>query len=244
MHNGYMTQTLKITKDRKTANLVTPNGKQASIANAFSLPAGREYACPDATDYCEVICYAGKLEKIFKGFRANVMHNFEALQNLSVDDMVALISESVTAFERTCDRRNAPKLFRIHADGDFFSTEYAQAWSIVIAKFTNVQFWVYTRVAYAAVMLHKANHDNLALYFSSDPKNIAIATMLKRVYGILIAHVDETFEQGKSAIEWRAVKCPENSGALPLISEKGSACFVCGLCINGRNDVLFSRTKR
>ncbi len=30
-------------KDRKVANAVTPNGKQASIANTFGLPAGKNY---------------------------------------------------------------------------------------------------------------------------------------------------------------------------------------------------------
>jgi hypothetical protein len=59
-----MTKLLR-SKDRKVANLVTKNGKQASIANTFGLPAGKAYSCPGATSICESVCYAGKLEKVF-----------------------------------------------------------------------------------------------------------------------------------------------------------------------------------
>ena len=58
---------LKRSNDRKVANLVTKNGKQAAIANTFGLPAGKEFSCPGATSVCESVCYAGKLEKIQKG---------------------------------------------------------------------------------------------------------------------------------------------------------------------------------
>jgi hypothetical protein len=54
---------LKRSNDRKVANLVTKNGKQAAIANTFGLPAGKAYSCPGATSICESVCYAGKLEK-------------------------------------------------------------------------------------------------------------------------------------------------------------------------------------
>ncbi len=60
---------LRVSTDRKTANLASPNGKTAKIPNAFGLAAGREFSCPGATDSCAPICYAGKLERIFKGMR-------------------------------------------------------------------------------------------------------------------------------------------------------------------------------
>ena len=60
---------LKRSNDRKVANLVTKNGKQAAIANTFGLPAGKNYSCPGATSICESVCYAGKLEKLFKGVK-------------------------------------------------------------------------------------------------------------------------------------------------------------------------------
>ena len=75
------TPQLKRSHDRKVANLVTKNGKQAAIANTFGLPAGKAYSCPGATSVCESVCYAGKLEKLFKGVRANLLHNWELLKD-------------------------------------------------------------------------------------------------------------------------------------------------------------------
>ena len=59
-----MTQ-LKRSFDRKVANAVSKNGKQAAIANTFGLPAGKNYSCPNATSVCESVCYAGRLERVY-----------------------------------------------------------------------------------------------------------------------------------------------------------------------------------
>ena len=233
--------TLTRSKDRKVTNSVSPNGKTATIANAFGLPSGRAFSCPGATDYCERICYAGKLEKIYKGVRNVLTSNWEQLQ--VPGDEIHLLDEMITAFEAECDKREADKLFRIHWDGDFFSDEYTWAWAYVIRKHPLTQFWVYTRVVSSAVILHNLGLKNLALYFSADRDNIESANVLRDQDGIKIAYVDETFEAGKAQFP-KATRCPENNKALPLISTKGSACVVCGLCVNGRKDVLFSRTKK
>lgn len=238
-------QTLRITKDRKVANSVMPSGKQARIANAFSLPAGHNYSCPGATEYCEAICYAGKLEKIFKGFRDNVMHNWDILKDMSGPDMMHALDVVVGQFRIQCEKWNAPKHFRIHADGDFFNADYTMAWINVMRAYPDVQFWVYTRVANSAVMIHKAALSNCSLYFSADPVNVNIAVMLNKLYGINVAMVANTFDEGKALIpDIKASRCPENNKSIPLISSKGSACEVCGLCIFGRKSVLFSKTKR
>ena len=118
---------LKRSKDRKVANMVTPNGKQASIANTFGLPAGKAFACPNATAFCEKICYAGKLEKIFKGSREVLMHNWNALKDATYNEMYDMLSVMVKEFRAECEKRNAPKLFRIHWDGDFFNDDYIMA---------------------------------------------------------------------------------------------------------------------
>ena len=61
-----MNPKLKRSNDRKVANAVSPNGKTATIANTFGLPAGKAYSCPGETPTCKKVCYAGKLEKIYK----------------------------------------------------------------------------------------------------------------------------------------------------------------------------------
>ncbi len=232
---------LKRSKDRKVANSVTQSGNP-NIANSFGLPAGKEYSCPDQTDFCGSICYAGKLEKIYKGVKANLLHNWDMLKDATVTEQYLLLDEMVTAFEAECDRKNADKLFRIHWDGDFFSIDYTRAWALVIEDHPNTQFWVYTRVLSSAMILNIRHLDNLALYYSADRDNIHFANIAK-AKGILIAYVDKSFAEGKVYFP-KAAKCPENNKAIPLISEKGSACKVCGLCINGRKDVLFSTSKK
>ena len=237
---------LKRSKDRKVANLVTPNGKQASIANTFGLPAGKAYSCPSATSVCEKICYAGKLEKVFKGTRENLLHNWDLLKDSSQDEMYRLLSEMIADFNAECDKRNADKLFRIHWDGDFFNEEYTHAWSRVISDYPEIKFWVYTRVESAARILNGIA--NLSLYFSTDSENTDTAQVLAKDEGINLAYLAETFAIGKAdlleLVGRNATRCPENNKALPLISTKGSACVSCGLCVFGRKDVLFSATKK
>jgi len=236
-----MACTLSRSRDRKVTNAVSPSGKPL-IANAFGLPSGAQYSCPGATSYCDSICYAGKLEKIYKGVSALLFRNFDALRDASLDDMVNMLSDMVAEFVADCERRDARRIFRIHWDGDFFSPVYVVAWQKVIAAFPDVQFWVYTRVATAATFLHAQKLANLSLYFSADRDNVDVARHLAG-RGILIAYVDDTFTQGKAAFP-KATRCPENNGSLPLISDKGSACARCGLCVEGRKSVLFSASKR
>lgn len=241
-----MTDKLIRSKDRKVANLVTPNGKQASIANTFGLPAGKAYSCPGATSVCEKVCYAGKLEKVFKGTRENLLHNWNLLRNADAPLMYVLLSEMIAEFVGDCDRRNAEKLFRIHWDGDFFSETYTYAWANVIKDYPEVRFWVYTRVESAARILNGI--PNLSLYFSTDSENTETAQVLAKDEGINLAYLAQTFAIGKQdlleLVGRNATRCPENNKALPLISTKGSACVTCGLCVFGRKDVLFSATKK
>ena len=232
-------------KDRKVTNAVSPNGKTPTIANTFGLPAGKAYSCPGATAVCEKVCYAGKLEKIYKGVRNVLMHNFDLLKDADYDTMVNLLDEMIIDFKKDCDKRNADKLFRIHWDGDFFNETYTYAWKNVIEKHNDVQFWVYTRVESSARILQGI--DNLSLYYSTDEENKPTAEVLSKE-GIRLAYLAQTFAIGKAdmleLIGKSAVPCPENAKKLPLISEKGSACVTCGQCVFERNDILFSASKK
>ena len=236
---------LKRSNDRKVANLVTKNGKQAAIANTFGLPAGKDYSCPGATSVCETVCYAGKLEKLFKGVKANLLHNWELLKDANKTEMVELINAMILDFKDDCEKRNAEKLFRIHWDGDFFNDTYAYAWKDVIKYHDDVQFWVYTRVPTAAIILN--NIDNLSLYFSTDSENVSHAKNMK-VLGIRLAYLAKNFAIGqadmKKMISKPGAKCPENAKRIPLISNAGSACVSCGLCVYSKADVVFSATKK
>jgi hypothetical protein len=233
-------------KDRKVTNLVNKAGKQALIANTFGLPSGKAFSCPGATSVCEKICYAGRLEKVFKGVRDTIVSNYEQLLNADLVGKANLIYNMIDEFVADCEKRNADKLFRIHWDGDFFDEEYTKAWRMVIVRFPDVQFWAYTRSDFAVPML--INIPNLALYFSADEANKTLAWELKRKYGVALAYLAKDFATGKSDFneqqEKSAIPCPENNKKIPMISEKGSACVRCSQCVFARNDILFSATKK
>jgi hypothetical protein len=237
---------LKRSNDRKVANSVSPNGKTPNIANTFGLPAGKAYSCPGATSVCEKICYAGKLEKLYKNVKDNLIHNWELLKDADEPTMVNLLEDMINDFKKDCDKRNAEKLFRIHWDGDFFNDTYTRAWQYVIISNPDIQFWVYTRVKSAAEMLN--NIPNLSLYFSTDSENISIGKELKDEQGIKLAYLAENFAIGKAELKdligKTGIPCPENAKKIPLISKNGSACVTCGQCVFNRNDIVFSRSKK
>ena len=237
---------LRRSKDRKVTNAVSPNGKTPTIANTFGLPSGKAYSCPGATSVCEKICYAGNLERIYKGVKEILVSNWEQLKDASQPEMEALLYEMIDEFDKDCVKRNAEKLFRIHWDGDFFNETYTRAWKNVILAFPEIKFWVYTRSAFAVPILKGI--DNLGLYYSADDANFEEAESLKAEHGVKLAYLAENFAMGKERMlkitPKSAIPCPENNKKLPLISEKGSACVTCSQCIFARNDILFSRSKK
>jgi hypothetical protein len=160
--------------------------------------------------------------------------------------MELLLEEMIADFKKDCEKRNAEKLFRIHWDGDFFSDDYAFAWKHIILNHPDIQFWVYTRVKSAAIMLKDI--DNLSLYYSADSENIKEATDLKLTYGIKMAYLAQNFAIGQSTLKEiigkPGAKCPENKKAIPLISKEGSACVTCSLCVFNKSDIIFSSSKK
>jgi hypothetical protein len=241
-----LTTKLLRSKDRKVTNAVSPNGKTATIANTFGLPAGKEFSCPGATSVCESVCYAGKLEKLFKGVKVNLLHNWDLLKDADLQTMYTLLSEMIAEFKTDCVKKNAPLLFRIHWDGDFFNDDYTNAWRMVIEEQPDIQFWVYTRVKSAALILKDI--PNLSLYFSTDSENVKVGVDLKINSGVRLAYLAKNFAIGqadmKEMIGKPGAKCPENKKAIPLISTAGSACVSCSLCVYSKADIVFSASKK
>ena len=237
---------LKRSNDRKVANAVSKNGKTPTIANTFGLPAGKDFSCPNQTPTCASVCYAGKLEKVYKGVRDVLMHNWNLLKDATYDEMVTLLNEMIADFKSDCDKKKAPKLFRIHWDGDFFNDTYTIAWAETVRLNPDVQFWVYTRVPNAVEMLKGIS--NLSLYFSTDDDNKDIAKELKNNHGVRLAYLAKTFAVGETVMKELVgkvgAKCPENNKQIPLISTNGSACVSCGLCVFNKADIRFSASKK
>ena len=240
-----MTKLLR-SKDRKVTNAVSPNGKTATIANTFGLPSGKTYSCPGETSVCASVCYAGKLEKLFPTVKKNLLHNWELLKDADQNTMEALLTDMIADFKKDCEKRKAPLLFRIHWDGDFFNDTYTNAWKSIILNNIDIQFWVYTRVESAALILKDI--DNLSLYYSTDSENVKTGVSLKNDHGIRLAYLAKNFATGqadmKAMIGKVGAKCPENKKAIPLISTNGSACVSCSLCVYSKADIVFSSSKK
>jgi hypothetical protein len=241
--------TLRRSTDRKTTTSASKNGKTANIANAFGLLSGRAYSCPGQTSVCESVCYAGKLENIFKGFAAVMAANWDAVKDATYSDLVISLSALIDDFERDCDKRGAVKAFRIHHDGDFFSRTYAAAWAHVVSIHPDVTFWAYTRsfVPGANVVDILSDIPNLTLYLSVDDANRVYAdTILAEYPRTLIAYLSDTASEAGDAIKAMTgqnkpgAACPEVMGRIPLITDKGGACFACGLCIEGKANIRFA----
>ncbi|WP_156036454.1 hypothetical protein [Blastococcus sp. URHD0036] len=247
---------LRRSADRKVTNLPSPNGRTAKLANTFGLPAGRAFSCPGATATCERVCYAGKLEKLYKGLREVLVGNMAALTGLDRNGMAVLLTDMIAGFRVDCERAErrgavVPRDFRIHWDGDFFSLAYAEAWADVIRSSSDIHFWVYTRSfdpRALDVLPTLAYLPNLTVYLSVDPDNLAVAREArKRNPWVHWAYLAETFAAGRedlSSLPGKRYPCPENGRRIPLISQKGSACIRCGVCVSGRGDVVFSVAKR
>ena len=232
---------LKRSHDRKVTMLSTPNGMRSAIANTFGLPSGKQYSCPYATSICEKICYAGKLEKMYPSVRDVLLHNWNLLKDADLETASNLLDEMIASFRLDCKAKDVEPLFRIHWDGDFFSDTYTKAWHAVIKLNPDIKFWVYTRNPDAARMLRDL--PNLSLYYSADAENHEYAPQ-----GVKVAYLADTFADAKRVMLEMTGKpgasCPEQLKRIPLISEKGGACAVCRLCIDGKSDIRFSISKR
>ena len=183
---------------------------------------------------------------VYKGVKATLLHNWELLRNADMETMSLLLSDMIADFIADCEKKNAPKLFRIHWDGDFFNDTYAYAWKAVIQNNPDVQFWVYTRVASVVPILKDL--PNLSLYFSTDDEYFEVAKQLKVDHNTRLAYLGKTFEvtetKMKELVGKVGAKCPENAKRIPLISQAGSACVSCSLCVFNKADIRFSASKK
>ncbi|ASN73085.1 hypothetical protein SEA_WARPY_262 [Streptomyces phage Warpy] len=234
---------LKRSHDRKTANRANGAGTASLIKNAFSLPSGKAYSCPDATGVCETVCYAGKLEKQYPAFRDLALHNWELMRKATISEMISMLTDMIAEFVNECEKHNVSKVFRWHADGDIFSSDYAYALAETCKAFPDVQFWIYTRSF--GFVAYLENVSNLSVYLSVDSENKEAALGTQEIYPFVrLAYLAETHEQGKEFMLAETGKpgaiCPENAKRIPLITKDGGACVTCGLCIFGKADIRFA----
>lgn len=245
-------QWLQLSRDRKVSPLgwyqQTRDRWVPSLRNSIGLPAGD--SCPGRTEFCRD-CYAVPIEQ-YQGVAAALRHNFELLREAeTVDGMAFLIAEAVARFVESARRKGVGQrdlVFRIHWDGDFFSTDYAEAWARVIRGVPFVKFWAYTRSFREPVDVVPVLQglDNLGLYLSTDAENVdAAREVIARYPAVMLAVCAEDYGTARElAPRPGPIVCPENARKMPLMSKDGrGACTDCRLCVDGRADVLFAVSK-
>ncbi len=252
-----MAATLKRSYDRKVSPYSSgkPNDLRAKVGNSFGISAID--SCPGSTESCRKACYAAKLENAWSTVRAQMADNLAALRAAKTTDrMAGLLYEMIDEYRQEVMRLRTrldlpiPLSFRIHWDGDFFSVAYAKAWRTVILSNPDIQFWVYTRsfTARCNVVPTLVDIPNLALYLSADADNNELAMSVAEQYAdVRLAILAPTFAEGRGiAGDAPAANCPENAKRIPLVNEANGegACIACGLCVDGRKNVLFAALKR
>ena len=122
-----MKLTLKISKN---------NTKLGKIAS-FSLPSIK--SCLGATIECKNICYAHKIERIYKNAAKSYEHN---LLQIDEDTFVEDLSEDI---KKIMEKKDAVKVFRWHISGDIINISYLHKIKKIMENLSDITFYAYTR---------------------------------------------------------------------------------------------------
>lgn len=241
---------LKLSKDRKVSPLNRlrwvrarqRNQWDSLISNSFGLPAGD--SCPGKTEFCRS-CYGKSAEQ--RGSVANLLrHNYDLLVDATYEQMIFLLDEMLEAYEKEWKRKmgDAPMVFRIHWDGDFFSQNYYMAWMHVIFNRPHISFWCYTRSF--NFISTSSRLPNLALYLSIDAENVDRGREVLSEYPWLrAAYCADVYRRADELAGKTVLQCPENNRRKPLVGDDGrGACISCAVCITGKTDISFASTHR
>ena len=118
---------------------------------------------------------------------------------------------------------------RLHELGDFPSVQYVQLWASLLAKYPALNIVGYTHTQGAisrAIDAMQKQHPNRCRIMQSD-----ISSETARPYSL--TDTPDHRERFPEAFNGQAVPCPEQSG-------KTASCSTCGLCYNGKTNVIFS----
>lgn len=160
-------------------------GTQGSVY-CFGIPA--VVTCPGSTALCRSRCYATK------GFyrMANVKSGLEQNRLATLkDDFADRMVEEISGVR-------AP-FFRGHTSGDFYSPEYVDKWTEIVARCPDTVFWFYTR-SWSVGGFHRpltalAKRPNMRLWYSVD-RQTGYPARLPR--GVRVAYLADSDEDARS----------------------------------------------
>lgn len=177
----------------------------------FSLPS--RFSCPGASSWCRMHCYAARFERIWPNCRLAYSRNLMLTLNTP-----RFVREMLRAIPS-----NLPVL-RIHVSGDFYASEYINAWFRIAHKRPSTTFWAYTRSWSISSLLEPLEElrdlPNVQLFASVDPG------MPDPPVGWRVAYI-------KDDLRAKGVSCLHQEG-------KAASCFNCRYCFRpGKGDVVF-----
>lgn len=136
------------------------NIKMGAIPS-FSLPSG--VTCSkEACQTCYLHgCYAHKIEKM----RPNVLKAYQENYQSCLDDLKSVEAWLMSYFQAP----NAPRLFRIHVHGDFYSVDYFSMWIRIAKANPTTTFLAFTKQY--DIIKNQLNNlpDNFSLVWSAWP---------------------------------------------------------------------------
>ena len=135
------------------------NRKMGAIPS-FSLPSG--ITCSEqARQTCHFDCYYRRHCERFKKVCSNGAENYAACKN-SLWEVEGYLNWYF-------DNPNAPRLFRIHVGGDFFSLDYLKMWLRVVEKHPDTRFLAFTKRFDLLAQLNEILPNNFSLILSAWP---------------------------------------------------------------------------
>jgi hypothetical protein len=118
--------------------IVSPKNTKLGNIPSFSLPSIT--SCPGATKECKKVCYAAKIERVYKNAAKAYEINMNAIND---KNFIVSLAEEITKL--VTKKKNAPTTFRWHVSGDIKDIKYLNSMQQVMTKFPEVTFYAYTR---------------------------------------------------------------------------------------------------
>ncbi len=214
------------------------NTKLGPLIHGWSIPAGREWACPGESCLCRVRCYAKK--GFFRMSNVKDVHirNFQFSQSADfVDWMIHALAASFV------------RVLRVHVSGDFYDVNYVRKWLQIVQQSPRQQFFAYTRSWRIDEMLPElvklGAEPNFQLWWSIDLETgpAPLIRGVRRAY-MAISDVDAehapddcdlVFRDRSGTVMKKAngmQVCPPENG---VTTQTRITCSKCGICWNRRD---------
>ena len=202
---------------------VSENNTKLGKISSFSLPSIT--ACPAHTKVCADICYAAKVEKIYKNAEKSYQINLSQIDHTDfVADLVIKLTKLSTK------KKNPMTTFRWHVSGDIASVAYLYKMEQVMNQLPSVRFYAYTRNWAIPNWLPHLNTlrklPNFTLIASVDDEHVAQNLLPPSDWRV--AYVgDKTPTDISKLLGKKTIVCPNQANKTATV-----LCDTCKYCFN------------